>query len=77
MPSAIEQLTKAIQGRYSVVFVRTWEEERAVRLLESFAQRLYTGAGAIGTIRSWSCVSGLTLAGAPAEPNATDLLRRS
>jgi ATPase family associated with various cellular activities (AAA) len=55
MKSAAEQLTKAIQGRHSIVFVRTWEEERAVRLLESVAQKLYGG----GAVWSWSCVSGL------------------
>ena len=71
MPTAIEQLTKAIQGRHSVVFVRTWEEERAARLLESFAQKLYSGNGAVW---SWSCVGGLARDGEPAAPETTDPL---
>lgn len=71
MKSAIEQLTQAIQGRHGVVFVRTWEEERAVRLLQGFAQKVYSGNAAVW---SWSCVAGLTLDDAPAEPGSTDPL---
>lgn len=71
MASAFEQVTKAIQGRHSLVFVRTWEEERAARLLETFAQKIYAGSGALW---SWSCVSGLRLGTAPAEPGTTDPL---
>jgi hypothetical protein len=70
MPGAIEQLTKAILGRHSLVFVRTWEEERAVALLESFARKVYGGQGEVW---SWSCVQGLS--GAPAEAGTTDPLR--
>ncbi len=71
MATAVDQLTQAIQGGHSVVFVRTWEEERAVRLLTSFAERLYAGAGHLW---SWSCVGGLRQGGGAAEPDSTDPL---
>jgi hypothetical protein len=71
MKSAIEQLTQAIQGRQGVVFVRTWEEDRAARLLEGFARKVYGGAG---TVWSWSCVTGLAADGAAAAPGTADPL---
>jgi hypothetical protein len=69
MASAVEQLKKVIHGRHPLVYLRTWEEERAVRLLETFAQSVYGGQG---TVWSWSCVQGLT--GAPAEAGTSDPL---
>jgi len=52
----MEQLKKVILGRHPLVYLRTWEEERAVELLASLAQSVYGGKG---TIWSWSCVGGL------------------
>jgi hypothetical protein len=69
--SAVEQITKAIQGRNNVVFVRTWEEERAAQLLAGFAQRVYAGTGAVW---SWSCVGGLVAGDEPPLPGSTDPL---
>ena len=62
MRSAFEQLTKAVQGRHGVVFVRTWEEERAAGLLAQFFAELQGGAasGVPPDLWSWSCVLGLT-----------------
>jgi|CXWL01.1.fsa_nt_gi hypothetical protein len=70
MATALEQLRKAILGRHSVAFIRTWEEDRAARLLEDFAQRVYSGNG---TVWSWSCIQGLS--GAPADAGSTDPVR--
>jgi hypothetical protein len=69
--SAAEQITKAIQGRHNVVFVRTWEEERAAQLIAGFAQRVYQGTG---TFWSWSCVAGLRADGEPPVEGSTDPL---
>jgi len=69
MKSALEQLTQAVQGRHGVVYLRTWEEERAARLLASCADRLY-GAGS--PVWSWSCVSGLRRGDGPPEPSTED-----
>jgi len=70
MPGAVEQLKKVILGRHPLVYVRTWEEDRAVRLLESFAQSVY---GDRGTIWSWSCVQGLSNGDGPIEGTADPL----
>lgn len=69
MANAVEQLRKVLNGRHSLVHLRTWEEERAVRLLESFAKSVY---GEKGTVWSWSCVRGLE--GAAADAATTDPL---
>jgi len=61
MATANEQLRKVILGRHPLVYVRTWEEERAVRMLEALAQSVY---GERGTVWSWSCVQGLSASGA-------------
>ncbi len=71
MSSAAEQLTLAIHGHHPVVLVRTWEEERAVELLEGFAERLYPEGPCIW---SWSRVTGLRSGDDPAAPESTDPL---
>lgn len=74
MASANEQLRKVILGRHPLVYLRTWEEERAVRMIESLAQSVYGGRGRVW---SWSCVQGLSVSGSDASPIAetTDPLR--
>jgi len=69
MANALDQLRKVLNGRHSLVHLRTWEEERAVRLLEGFAKSVY-GDG--GTVWSWSCVRGIE--GAAPEAGTTDPL---
>lgn len=56
MASLAENLRRAILGRHPVVYLVTWEEERAVRLLEAYAAKLLPGSGGV---RSWSCIRGL------------------
>jgi hypothetical protein len=70
MASATEQLRKVILGRHALVYLRTWEEERAVGLLTALARSVY---GEQGTIWSWSCVEGLAGA-ADAEATRDPLL---
>jgi len=69
MATAIEQLRKVILGRHPLVYVRTWEEERAVRMLEEMAQGVYGGKGKVW---KWSCVEGLS--GGPEGVDTTDPL---
>lgn len=60
MPPLAESLRRAILGRHPLVYLLTWEEERAVRLLEAFAAKLLPQAAAAGgVVRSWSVVRGL------------------
>jgi len=70
MATALEQLQKVVRGRHPLVFLRTWEEERAVALLETAARGVY---GEHGEVWSWSCVEGLS--GAPSEAGTEDPLR--
>lgn len=75
MRSAFEQFGKAVQGRHGVVFVRTWEEERAVALLERFFSELQGGApGMPPDLWSWSCVTGLAAGQTPPAPGSADPL---
>lgn len=74
MPTAHEQLTKAILGRHAVVFLRTWEEERAAAMLRDFAARLGLEGGGHVPIWSWSLVSGLSDEKGGVVPGSTDPL---
>ena len=67
MPSATEEIRRALVGKNPLIYVHTWEEERALRLLESFAAKLYKGRQELTT---WTCVGGLE--GALADPETTD-----
>ncbi|HEY4490889.1 MAG TPA: AAA family ATPase, partial [Acidobacteriota bacterium] len=54
MPSTAESIRAAIIGKYPVIYLLTWEESRALQLLEAFSAKLF-GENAL---RVWSCVSG-------------------
>ncbi len=70
MSSATEEIRRALLGKYPLVYLLTWEEERTQKLLESFAAKLYRGQGAVTT---WSCVQGF--AGGLEDPGLTDPAR--
>ncbi|HSP05921.1 MAG TPA: AAA family ATPase, partial [Acidobacteriota bacterium] len=70
MISAADQIRNAILGRYPVLYVLTWEEARAIQLLEAFSAKLFGNETAVYT---WSCVSGLS--GGPTDSDTRDPLR--
>jgi len=68
MQTSTEKIRDAIVGKYPLIYVLTWEENRAMQLLEAFSAKLY---GANHAIRVWSCVTGFTnhvSAGATKDP---------
>lgn len=70
MISAADQVRNAILGRYPLLYLLTWEEARALQLLEAFSTKLFGGEAPVYT---WSCVSGLS--GAVADPATKDPLQ--
>ncbi len=70
MPSATEEIRRALVGKNPLVYLLTWDEERALRLLESFSDKLYKGQNPLTT---WTCVGGL--AGAIDDPALVDPAR--
>src|ERR1051325_9218886 len=54
METATEKIRNAILGKYPLIYLLTWEEPRALQLLDAFATKLY-GAN---QIRVWNCVNG-------------------
>ena len=52
MSNATEEIRRALVGKNPLIYVQTWEEERALRLLESFAAKLYKGERSLTT---WTC----------------------
>ncbi|MEM1201751.1 MAG: AAA family ATPase [Acidobacteriota bacterium] len=65
--STLEDIRGAILGRNSLIYLQTWEEERAVKILEGFAQKLFKGESPVTV---WTCVGGLR--GHVEAPEATD-----
>jgi len=61
MPGAVESLKNAILGRYPIIYVLTWEENRALQLLENFSSKLF---GPEHPLHIWTCISGFTKNGA-------------
>ena len=57
MQSSTEKIRDAIVGKYPLIYVLTWEENRALQLLEAFSAKLF---GANHAARIWSCVTGFT-----------------
>src|SRR5436309_1100995 len=55
MESATEKIRNAILGKYPLIYLLTWEEPRAIQLLEAFASKLF---GSNQQMRVWNCVSG-------------------
>ncbi|HVS02289.1 MAG TPA: AAA family ATPase [Thermoanaerobaculia bacterium] len=56
MASPTEEIRRAILSRRPLLYVRTWEEERVVRLLEAFSEKLH---GEKGRVVTWTSISGL------------------
>ncbi len=67
MSKATEEIRRALVGKNPLIYLRTFEEERALRLLESFAAKVYRGEQALTT---WTCVGGFS--GAHTDPEAYD-----
>ncbi len=57
MSKATDEIRRALVGKNPLVYLHTWEEERALRLLESFAAKVFRGERAMTT---WTCVGGLS-----------------
>ena len=54
METATEKIRNAILGKYPLIYLLTWEEPRALQLLDAFATKLYGS----NQIRVWNCVNG-------------------
>ena len=67
MSNTTDEIRRALMGKNPLVYLHTFEEERALRLLESFAAKLYK-EGRPATI--WTCVGGFS--GAFEDPEAID-----
>ncbi len=67
MSNVTEEIRRALVGKHPLVYLHTWEEERAMRLLESFAAKLYKSEESLTT---WTCVSGFS--GTIEDPEAFD-----
>ncbi len=70
MSIATEEIRRALVGKNPLVYLHSFEEERALRMLESFSTKLYRGQQQLTT---WSCVSGLS--GALDDPEQIDPAR--
>jgi hypothetical protein len=55
--AAAEKIRDAILGRYPLVYLLTWEEARALQILQSFASKLFPNGAPVQT---WSCVNGFS-----------------
>lgn len=57
METSTDQIRNAIQGRYPLIYLLTWEESRVLQVLETFSAELY---GPIVPLQIWNCVSGFS-----------------
>lgn len=57
-----DSIRNAILGRYPLIYLLSWEENRAIQLLEAFSTKLFGGEISIQT---WDCVNGLSGSGDP------------
>lgn len=62
-----ESLKRAALGRYPLIYLAAWDEDRALRAIEGFARKLYPQVEP--AIVTWSCVRGFS---DPAAPRITD-----
>ncbi len=70
MSNVTDEIRRALVGKNPLVYLQTWEEERALRLLERFSAKLFRGERPLTT---WTCVGGLS--GALEDPEALDPAR--
>jgi SpoVK/Ycf46/Vps4 family AAA+-type ATPase len=52
-----DSLRNAILGRYPLIYLLSWEENRAIQLLESFSMKLF---GPETPVAAWDCINGFT-----------------
>jgi SpoVK/Ycf46/Vps4 family AAA+-type ATPase len=57
MESTTDKIRNAILGKYPLIYLQTWEEQRATQLLEAFATKLF---GSAQSVRVWDCVGGFS-----------------
>jgi len=57
MTSTVDKIRNAILGKYPLIYLLTWEEGRALQLLEAFAIKLF---GSAEFLHVWSCVAGFS-----------------
>jgi SpoVK/Ycf46/Vps4 family AAA+-type ATPase len=57
MTSTVDRIRNAILGKYPLIYLLTWEEGRALQLLEAFAQKLFSSTD---FLHVWNCVSGFS-----------------
>ena len=74
MSQVTEGLRRAFMGRYPLIYIVTWEDERALRLLESFAGRVVRDEEL--PIVSWSCVEGFSDEEKEPTTDPVDAIRR-
>ena len=60
-----EELEVLIRARYPIIYVVTWEEERAERYVAEIAQRRNK------RVQVWTCTQGLVKQGAVQQPSKT------
>ena len=70
MPQATDEIRRALMGKNPLVYLQSWEEERALKMLESFSAKLYRGQQQLTT---WTCIGGLS--GALDDPEMIDPAR--
>ncbi len=55
--AATDEIRRALVGKNPLIYLHTFEEERALRLLESFSSKVFRGERPLTT---WTCVGGLS-----------------
>ncbi len=57
MSSVAQEIRRVVLGRVPLVYFQTWEEERAVQMLEGFAAQVFKTENALTV---WSCTNGFS-----------------
>ena len=57
MASTVDKIRNAIFGKYPLIYLLTWEESRALQILEAFASKIF---GNTESFHVWSSVSGFS-----------------
>ncbi len=55
MVTTVDKIRNAVLGKYPLVYLLTWEEGRALQILEAFAVKLF---GNVDAMYTWSCSNG-------------------
>ena len=54
MTSTVDKIRNAVYGKYPLIYLLTWEEGRALQILEAFSAKLFGSE----SLHVWSCVNG-------------------